>query len=106
MSRSICPLGWHGRAAIVVSLALWLLPAWPQASAPAAKATLTVNLVAPHHAEWPRRLPANGNINNRDPRERIAAERRIADQINAQNDTNQQDPNEINPNAFASGTRA
>jgi HlyD family secretion protein len=62
MSRSICPLGWHGRAALVVSLALWLLPAWPQASAPAAKATLTVNLVAPQHAEWPRRLPANGNI--------------------------------------------
>jgi hypothetical protein len=48
-------------------------------------------------------LPANGNINNRDPRERIAAERRIAEQINAQNDTNQQGPNEIDPNVFAGG---
>ena len=47
MSRSIRPLGWHGRAAVAASLALWLLPAWPQASAPAAKPTLTVNLVAP-----------------------------------------------------------
>ena len=62
MSRSIRPLGWHRRAAIAVSLSLWLLPAWPQASAPAAKPTLTVNLVAPQAAEWPLRLAANGNI--------------------------------------------
>ncbi len=62
MSRSIRPLGWHRRAALAVSLSLWLLPAWPQASAPAAKPTLTVNLVAPQAAEWPLRLAANGNI--------------------------------------------
>ncbi len=62
MSRSIRPLGWHCRAAIAVSLSLWLPPAWPQAGTPAAKPTLSVNLVAPQAAEWPLRLAANGNI--------------------------------------------
>jgi HlyD family secretion protein len=62
MSRSNRLLGWHRRAAIAVSLSLWSLSAWPQASAPAAKPTLTVNLVAPQPAEWPLRLTANGNI--------------------------------------------
>ncbi len=62
MPRSIHPPGWHCRAAIAVSLSLWLPPAWPQASTPAAKPTLSVNLVAPQAAEWPLRLAANGNI--------------------------------------------
>lgn len=57
----------RGRPAVVAIASL--LPAilaataWAQgASAPAAKAALTVSLVAPQLVDWPQRLAANGNI--------------------------------------------
>jgi len=45
----------------------------------------------------------NGNINNRDPRERIAAERRILDQMQGQDPNSQHDPNQIDPNQLIGG---
>lgn len=63
MTPRIRPRGRHCRAAFFVGLWLWLPLAWAQpASAPAARPTLTVTLVAPQSGEWPQRLAANGNI--------------------------------------------